>query len=290
MDAVESGLPRARSKTQRDNPRESSLFVSSFEKGLLVLMAFDRTRSSLGMRDIMALTKLDQSTVQRFTHTLHTLGFLRKDPVTKRFALSPKVLQLGFAYLHTNSLVEYVTPTLYNLNAKLKECVNLTEMLGSDIVYVARVPGHHTISVDILLGTRMPAYAAAPGRAMLAHMTKAEVNTVLDGSDLRKLTPKTITNRGKILSILREVAELGYALAVDQCYEGDLSAAAPIFDSSGRVIAAINVSVPTARWDVEAARRRLVPEVMATAANISRGYGLWNHHPWFGKSLAASGK
>ena len=140
-----------------DDARRSSLFVSSFEKGLRVLAAFGRDRPGMGLRELCAATGLDQSSVQRFAHTLHALGFLAKDPGTRKYSLTPRVLDLGFAYLHANALIESATPLLYEANAQCGETMNLTEMLGTEVVYVARAPGRHAISVDVVLGTRLPA-------------------------------------------------------------------------------------------------------------------------------------
>lgn len=265
--------------------RNSSLFVTSFEKGLKILSAFDRTNTHMGLRDLMGVTQLDQSTVQRFTFTLHALGFLNKDPVSKKFSLSPKVLELGFSYLHANSLIDVVTPALYRLNNKWKESFNFIELSGTEVVYVARVPGQHTLSVDVLLGTRLPAYAAAPGRAMLSFMPETVVLKILDQSDLRKLTPETVTDRAELLEMFAAVRAKGYATAVDQCYMGDVSAAVPIFNGAGNPIAAINVSVPSARWSLEALEREIMPDLVAEASIISRNAGAWTRNSWFARSL-----
>jgi PcaR/PcaU/PobR family beta-ketoadipate pathway transcriptional regulator len=256
------------------------MFVGSLEKGLVILCAFDRERREMGLFELVEASGLDKSSVQRFTFTLHRLGFLRKDPSTKKYSLSPKVLQLGFSYLQTSSLLEYAMPLLYDVARRCRESVNITELSDTEIVYVARVPGQHMISVDIFLGMRVPAFATAPGRAMLAYLDDDEVSAVLDRSELRKFTAKTLITRSGLLRELKAVRQQGYALAEEQCYIGEISAAAPVMNGEGRPIAAVNVSVPTNRWSRAAVREKLVPAIIEAAATISHGQAAAQTHPW----------
>jgi IclR family transcriptional regulator, pca regulon regulatory protein len=271
-----------------DASRASSLLVGSFEKGLRVLAAFDRERPTMGLREISQATGLDQSSVERFTFTLTALGFLHKDDRTRKYSLTPRVLELEFAYLQTNSLIESATPLLYEANQACGESLNLSELIGTEIVYVAWTPGYHVISVDILLGTRMPAYAAAPGRAILAFLPEAEAASVLDRSDLRWLTPHTITDKGALLGLLDDVRRDGHALAEEQCFPGDISAAVPIFGPGGAPTAALVVSVPTPRWTGAEIRQKLAPLILETGARMSQRYGGSKPVPWSARTIKGS--
>ncbi len=255
-----------------------------------MLAAFGRDRPQMGLRDLCAATGLDQSSVQRFAFTMLALGFLRKDEQTRKYSLTPRVLDLGFAYLQTSSLIESATPLLYEANAQCGESLNLTELVGTEVVYVARAPGRHVISVDILLGTRLPAFAAAAGRAFLAFMDRAAATAIIAQSDLRKLTPHTEADPARLLRQLDGIARKGYALAVEQCYVGDISAAAPILGPDGRPVAALNVSVPTSRWTGRQVEAQLVPLLLDTAARMARGQGGGRATPWFIPSIPASTK
>lgn len=255
---------------------ESTLFVGSLDKGLAVLRAFDRERRQMGLFEIVERTGLDKSAAQRFTHTLHALGYLAKDPSTKKYALSPKVLELGVAYLHAHTLLERAMPLLYEANRKCDETLNLSELLDTEVVYVARVPSRQVISVDIVLGMRIPAYACAAGRAILASLPQAEAEAVLARSDLVKITPKTLATKREVLDELARVRQNGYAFAPEQCYLGEYSAAVPILDGRGHPVAAINVSVPTSRWSENEFLAKLVPIVVETGNAISHG-GVGGH-------------
>ncbi len=266
--------------------RKSSLFVGSLEKGLQILRTFDRERREMGLFELAEASGLDKSSTQRFTYTLHALGFLKKDAATKKYALSPKVLELGFSYLYANSMLEHAMPLLYEANQTCGETINISELLGTEVVYIARVPGRHLISVDIFLGMRVPAFACAPGRAILAFLDPAEAAAVLDRTELRKFTAATLATRPALERELARIRRDGYALAAEQCYPGELSAAAPILDGRGLPIAALNVSVPTSRWSVAEVKEKLVPLILETAALIARG-GAPKPHRWSDPRLPA---
>lgn len=273
-----------------EKARESSLFVGSLEKGLQVLQTFDREKRAMSLSEVVEAAGLDKSSAQRFTYTLHTLGYLKKDPTTRKFSLSPKVLGLGFSYLNANSMLQQAMPLLYEANRRCGETVNITELLDTEVVFIARVPGQHIISVDIFLGTRVPAYASASGRAILAHLPSNEAATVLDRTDLQKYTRRTIATRTGIERELNQVRSHGYAIAEEQCYIGEISAAAPILDANGYPIAALNVSVPTSRWTADTVRAELVPIILETANAISLAQGGTTAHRWSGKLSPLKGR
>jgi len=275
---------KARPKQGNDttrSPRDSSLFVGTLEKGMQILRVFDRERSVMGLSEIVEASGLDKSSVQRFTFTLHALGYLRKDDSTRKYRLSPRVLELGFAYLQTDGLVEYATPHMYEANRRSGETVNVTELFDTEVVYVARAPGRHVISVDIFLGMRIPAHACAPGRVILAFMEEIDAAAIIDRSELRKFTPKTIASRAGLLRELAQVRSQGYAIAEEQCYLGEISVAAPIFNGSRKPVAALNISVPGSRWSVKQIEEQLVPIVLETSRAISPADSSVSSHPWF---------
>ena len=279
MNKRRSTLPA--SFNELDQARESSLFIDSLEKGLHILQIFDRERSSLGWSEIVAASGLDKSSVQRATFTLHALGFLKRDPRTRKYSLSARTLVLGFTYLQTDGLLEHATPLLYQAANKCGESMNITELLDTEVVYVARVPAKHAISGDLLLGGRMPAFATAPGRAMMAFLDEDNATDILRRSLRHPFTPKTTTGLRALRQELAKIRRQGYAIAEEQCFVGEISAAAPIFDISGHPIAAINVSIPTSRWSVAQVEKELVPLVQGASTEASHVQSLRPPRPWF---------
>lgn len=251
----------------------SQLFVASLEKGLRVLRAFGGTQRSLSLTELAGRTGLDRSAVQRFSHTLYVLGYLRKDGNTRRYSLAPRTLELGLAYLRLDEVVERATPFLAECNQRCEETVNLTELDGAEVVYVARFPSRHAVSVDVLLGTRLPAYCTAPGRAILSQLPEQKALAIVRASRRTRFTPHTATAMATIMQHIARARRDGYSVANQECFEGDLSVAAPVFNLSGEVVAAVNIAVPLARWTPRALAEKLVPEVVGTARAVSRALG-----------------
>lgn len=273
-----------RERTGRERPKigaprfqPSALFVGSLEKGLRVLHAFDAARHPLRLAEIALATGLDKSAAQRFTATLEALGYLRKDAF-KRYQLTPKVLQLGFAYLQSETAVDNAVPFLQDAHARCEETVNFTQLDGADVVWVVRLPSLHAVSVDISIGARLPAFCTAPGRAILAHLPPDQALDILRRSNRGKRTPFTKTDVGELVAELEAVRRNGFALADQESYVGDISTAAPVFDGAGRVVGAVNIAAPTSRWRVEDVRQKLSPLIVATAAAISAANGARTRH------------
>lgn len=151
---------------------DSPLYMSSLGKCFQVLNTADR---AVGLTELTELTELarlaglDRSSVQRITHTLRVLGYLRQDPASKAFRLSGRMLEFGHTVLATNVVRGRAQPNLEALNKRTGETVNLMELEGDEIVYVSHFPSLHAVSVDLHVGSRLPAFCTAAGRAILSH-------------------------------------------------------------------------------------------------------------------------
>jgi DNA-binding IclR family transcriptional regulator len=176
------------------------LFVGGVDKGLQVLRAFYDRPMPLSLTDVAAATGMGRSAAQRFLYTLKTLGYLRQNPSTRRYTLSPRVLDFGFAYLRNDSLVEKSFTYLLDASKRTDETVNLTELDGTEVIYVSRFPSRKVISVDIILGARLPVYCTAPGRAMLSQMAPADAEAIIARSDRVARTPFTEVAPDRIMA------------------------------------------------------------------------------------------
>jgi IclR family transcriptional regulator, pca regulon regulatory protein len=246
---------------------ESPLFVQSVEKAMKVLMAFDGSKRQLTLTEIAALTDLDTSAAQRFTHTLTALGYLVKDG--RKYELSVRLLDFTYHYLASSELVQRATPVLQGLARDTEEACNLTVADGTDIVFVLRIISRHARNPNVIVGTRLPAYCTAPGLAMLSTWRPEEVEETLARSHLVKHTPRTMTDPRRIKARLARIRTAGYVLTEDELYPDDISTAAPVLDAQGRAIGALNIAVSRARWDPEASEARYAQLLRAAAASIS---------------------
>jgi IclR family pca regulon transcriptional regulator len=242
-------------------------FVQSLERGLAVICAFDRDHAELTLSEVAATTGVTRATARRFLLTLERLGYVRSDG--RFFSLTPRVLELGYAFLSSLSLPEVAEPHLEALVAEVNESSSVSVLDGGDVVYVARVPVSRIMTVAISVGTRFPAYATSMGRVLLAGLEPADLDAYLETVRLSKLTTRTVASVSGLRTELSKVRSQGYAVVDQELEEGLRSVAAPIRDRSGRVVAAINVSTHAARSSLESVRRTLVPPLLAAAARIS---------------------
>ncbi len=255
-------------KTPPADPTASSLYVQSVDKAMKVLMAFDGSQRQLSLSDIAALTGMDLSAAQRFTHTLATLGYLNKDS-SKKYELSPRLLDFTYHYLTSSELVTRAAPYLQQLSADTEEATNLTVLDGTDIVYVQRIVSRHVFNASVIIGTRLPAWCTAPGQALLATYSDDEVSDIFDRSQFVQHTPATITDRGQIWASIEQIRQRRYAHTEDQFFYGDVSTAAAIVDGNGRGIGAVNLAVSRSRWVPERDTKRYADLVISAASSIS---------------------
>ena len=241
-------------------------FVQSLERGLAVIRAFDADHPQLTLSDVARATGLTRAAARRFLLTLCDLGYVHTDG--RRFALSARVLELGYAYLSALTLPEVATPHLERLVAEVRESSSVSVLDGDDIVYVARVPTSRIMRVAINVGTRFPAYATSMGRVQLAGLPDSELDAYLERAELRRLTSHTLAGPGELRAELEQIRAQGWALVDQELEEGLRSIAAPIRDRSGAVVAAVNVSAHASRASKEAVRKTLLPPLLVAAERI----------------------
>ncbi|MHB1929479.1 MAG: IclR family transcriptional regulator domain-containing protein [Acidimicrobiales bacterium] len=240
--------------------------VQSFSRGLAVIRSFG-ARPEMTLSEVARSTGLTRAAARRFLLTLVDLGYVRTDG--RVFALRPRVLELGYAYLSTLGLDDVAAPHMEQLVAATRESSSIAVLDGDDVVYVVRVPTSRIMTVAIAVGTRFPAYATSMGRVLLAALPPDELDAYLDRVHLLALTRRTVTDRRALRSILLDVAARGYALVDQELEDGLRSVAVPIVGRDDRTIAALNASAHASRATLDDLRRRMLPQLQATAARIN---------------------
>jgi IclR family pca regulon transcriptional regulator len=229
--------------TPMTDPAPGDQFVQSLARGLSVITAFDADHPAMTLSEIAGRTGLSRATARRFLHTLVELGYVRFDG--KQFALTPRVLRLGTAYLSGLGLPQLVQPHLEQLSARLGESTSAAVLDGDEIVYVARVATRRIMTVGITVGTRFPAYATSMGRVLLAGLPSAALDDYLARASFDPLTGRTLHDASSLRAELDRVRAQGWALVDQELEAGLRSVAAPLRDAEDRVVAAINVSTST---------------------------------------------
>lgn len=248
-------------------------FVQSLARGLAVIRAFDAEHPELTLSEVARRADITRAAAGRFLRTLDQLGYVRASTgsptgVGTRFALTPRVLELGFSYLSALSIPEIVQPHLERLSHEVGESVSAAVLDAPDIVYVARVPTRRIMSVRITIGTRFPAYATSMGRVLLAGMPDAALDDVLAASDIRPLTERTVTGAANLRREIEQVRAQGWAVVDGELEAGLRSVAVPVRDRRGDVVAAVNVSTSATRDSVEHIVDEYLPLLQRTAQAI----------------------
>lgn len=240
--------------------------MQSLQRGLSVIRAFDSEHREMALSDVARISGLTRAAARRFLLTLASLGYVSvKDG---RFALTPRVLELGYAYLSSLSLPEVAQPHMEALVAQVNESSSISVLDGHDVVYVARVPTRRIMSITLSVGTRLPAYATSMGRVLLAALEPEELDVVLAAVDLQPLSAHTITDETELREVLTRVRAQGWAAVDQELEEGLRSLAVPIRDASGAVIAALNVSVHASRGTMASLRKDVLPLAQRAATAI----------------------
>ena len=240
-------------------------FVQSLARGLAVIRAFDAENPRLSSSEVARRAGIPRAAAGRFLRTLETLGYVRGDG--RLYALTPRVLELGFSYLSALSLPEIVQPHLEALSHRVDESVSAAVLDGADIVYIARVATRRIMSVRITIGTRFPAYATSMGRVLLAGMPDAARAALLAASTPAHLTEKTLTG-ADLTAELDRVRAQGWAMVDGELEPGLRSIAAPVHGRDGGIVGALNVSTSTNRVDVTRVRDVYLPALRETAAAV----------------------
>jgi len=241
-------------------------FVQSLERGLEVIRALSLPGPGRTLSDVARDTGLTRASARRFLLTLEQLGYVRADD--RRFALTPRVLELGYAFLSSLTLPQIAQPHLRELVERVHESSSVSVLDGADIVYVAREPTQRIMTVAISVGTRFPVHATSMGRVLLAGLGDAELAALLDTAPLRALTAATVTDKDRLRAEVLRVRRQGWALVDQELEDGLRSIAVPIHSSAGAVVAAMNLSTHASRRTPAGIRRELLPRLREAAAAI----------------------
>lgn len=251
---------------QTSEQRDSADFVQSLARGLAVIRAFDAEHAELSLSEVARRAEIPAAAARRFLRTLEALGYVRSSG--RAFALTPRVLELGFSYLSALSLPEVMQPHLERLSRQVDESVSAAVLAGPEIVYVARVATRRIMAVGITIGTRFPAYATSMGRVLLAGLPEAEADALLAEAEPAALTERTLTDAGALHAEIEAVRDRGWAFVDQELEAGLRSIAAPVRGKDGGVVAAINVSTAVSTSTLDRLREHHLPLLLDTAAAI----------------------
>ncbi|KAB2655998.1 IclR family transcriptional regulator [Brucella tritici] len=241
-------------------------FVGGFAKGLKVIEAFGGDQSRLSIAEVSKITGLDRATARRCLLTLAELGYAEYDG--KFFMLLPKILRLGHAYLSLTPLPTIIQPHLDQLSDTVGESASASVLDGTEIVYIARASQMRVMSINLMAGSRLPAYCASMGRVLLAWLHEPEAQALLERTERKALTPFTKVEIGPLMAELSTIRGQGYAINDQELELGLRSIAVPVLNHRGLVVAALNIGAPVAHIETHDLVERFLPAMLQIQSDL----------------------
>ena len=249
-------------------PVPGDSYVQSFARGLEVIRSFSAQSPRQTLSEVAARSGLSRAGARRILLTLQTLAYVDSDG--KHFSLTPRILDLGFAYLSSMPIWNLAEPVMEGLAAEVKESCSAAVLDGSDIVYVLRVSTHKIMSITLGVGSRLPASCTSMGRVLLAALPEERAMACLKASPPEALTRHTVTDLDTLRQKLAQTRRQGWCLVNQELEEGLVSIAAPLQDRTGRTVAALNISGQANRTSAKVMQETMLQPLLQAAQTISR--------------------
>ncbi len=250
--------------------------LSSVRNALRILRRFSMDESELKITDLAKDLDLGKSTVSRLMSTLASEGFVEKNPDNQRYRLGLSILSLASVCTSNFEIHKEAMPVLHDLVEKTGETSHLAILDGLDVIYLHKVESKHHVRAFTHIGKRNPSYATSSGKVMLAFNDDHYVERTIERG-LEPFTKNTISDPKKLMKALEEIRTNGYAISIEEIFEGVVSIASPVRDYTGQVIASVNIVGPMQRLN-----DRTIPpnikKVIEAGKQISERLGYRPHH------------
>jgi IclR family pca regulon transcriptional regulator len=243
-------------------------FMTSLARGLAVIQAFSHTTHQVTISQISKLTGFSRAAVRRCLYTLVKLNFAGSDD-NRHFYLRPRVLTLGHSYVSSMPLAVASQPILDHISRVLRESCSIATLDGTEIVYIARANVTRIMTIDLGVGSRLPAFCTTMGRVLLANLPERQLEELLPRIEYRSFTERTVVSAEKLRQILQMVQRNGYSVIDQELEHGLRALAVPIRNPSGRVVAALNVGVHAQRVSLQDLLGRFLAHLRAAAQELS---------------------
>ncbi len=247
--------------------RPGDSYVQSFARGLAVIRSFGADTPRMTLSEVAARAGLTRAGARRILLTLENLGYVTADE--KKFRLTAKILDLGYAYLSTAPFWIPAEPVMEQLVAEVHESCSISVLDGAEIVYVTRVPTSKIMAVSLGPGSRLPAYATSMGRVLLGGLNNAQLKCALAASHIKTYTKFTVTDVKKLMSIIEADRQRGWSYVNQELEEGLRAISVPLKDRTGKIIAAMNISGQANRNSEKTMTVDFLPKLMQAAEKIN---------------------
>lgn len=258
---------------EKDSKDSKDNLLSSVKNALLILRSFSMDEPEKKISDLALQLGLNKSTVSRTMATLASEGFVYKDPETKKYRLGMTIISLSGIINNNMDVYTESQPILNKLVQDIDETAHISILDNTDVIYIQKIECNHYVRALTHVGKRNPAYCTSSGKVLLAYADESVVETTIN-SGLKKYTETTITDPDELREHLRKIKQDGFAYSLAEFNEGVHSVAAPIYDYTGKVIAALTVVGPMQRIQQNKIRP-LAKKVIEASMEISDRMGYW---------------
>lgn len=242
--------------------------VRAVERALDVLMCFNQQTPELSMTEIADQIGIHKSTVHRLLATLEKNRFVQRDPATGAYRLGIRLLQMAYLTLEQNDLRRLAAPFMQALNQKYQENIHLAILEDGDVVFLSILESPQRVKLAAAVGQRLPAFATASGKSMLAFMPEETVRRVLERG-MPRFTQNTPSTPEAYFTDLSQIRQAGFALSEKEYEEQINAVAVPVFGPDDQSLASLAVAGPAYRLTHEQ-MLAIGPELVETARKISR--------------------
>lgn len=224
-------------KTEEKNAE----LLESLSKGLALLRLFATGVSSMTIQEAAVGLDVTRAAARRLLLTLEHDGYVAQNG--RAFAITPRVIELGYAYFASMDLPSLARPAMLELAAAVNETCSLGVLDGESVAMIAREEPQRLLRLDLAVGRRLPAYVHSLGRLLLAALADEAWQNYLKSADIRKLTPLTVTSKTALEKSRKQIRADGYCVLVNEIVDGIGGVSVPIRNRAGDVVAAMSVSM-----------------------------------------------
>jgi DNA-binding IclR family transcriptional regulator len=255
---------------------KSDYSIQTVGNALRLLETFHEV-DELGVSELSRRLSLHKNNVFRLLATLEQHGYIDQSPETEEYRLGARCLDLGRSYARSHPLLRCAGPILERLSQTVNESAHLAVLRDHEVSHLDGFQPKQLVLTASRTGQRLPAHNTALGKVLLGcadePVRESYDKEQVGPKGLAKHTDDTITDSHKLFEHLRGVAVQGYAVDLGEFEVGLHCVAAPVFDDSSAVVAAVSVSGPCFRLSEDAIEREVVDQVTRHAYELSRQLG-----------------
>ncbi|MFO7751487.1 MAG: IclR family transcriptional regulator [Desulfobacteraceae bacterium] len=247
--------------------------LNSIEKAVKILLTFQESSQSRGIRDLSSELGFSPATVQRILKTLKSYDFVRQDPSTRQYYIGNVFYRFLQALQASNTLTSYARRYMEELASKTRETVHVNIIEGGHRLCIDTIESPRTLKAGMPVGHRSPLHAGGSAKCLLAFSSDEFIREYMAGSDLEAVTDNTITEAKALKEEIARIRKNGYARSLGERTPGLGSLSAPVLDHNGNVQASLSLAVPEIRISDDVYRHDCVRKLMEVAESFSGAMG-----------------